>query len=108
MASDSDAREDDRRRLAESRATLREARDALRAGRLNAAFRLFTEAHDLGDDNVLCHIRGHWGRARVELRAGKARDALLDIFFCFAAVLVSPFRRLRAVRGRGFGRESDL
>jgi hypothetical protein len=87
---------------------LRQASDALKAGRVDEAFQHFTKAHDLGDDNVACHSRGHWGRARVELRAGKLRAALLDSFFASAAVFVSPFRRLRGVRGRGFGHPTDV
>lgn len=81
---------------------LRRAKSALKAGRFDEALGLFTKAHDLGDDNILCHVRGHLGRARIETRKGKLRDAALDAFFAMIAVLVSPARRLRGARGRGF------
>ena len=90
-------------RLTESRALLKEASGALKTERLDKAFRFFTDAHDLGDDDVVCHVRGHWGRAQVEWRQRNLRAALLDCFFGSLALLVSPVRRLRGVRGRGFG-----
>ncbi len=94
--------EDRRRRWDDSRRHLREAGSALKAGRLAEAFALFTRAHDLGDDHVLCHMRGHLGRARVEMRKGDVRDAAVDAFFALVAIVVSPARRLRGARGRGF------
>lgn len=94
---------DNQRRWSQSRAYLREAHTALDEGRTHEALRLFTQAHDLGGDNTICHARGHFGRMRVELQTGKLRDALLDGFFGLAAVLISPIRRWRGVRGRGFG-----
>jgi hypothetical protein len=95
--------EDAQRRWSESRALLKQASNALKAGRVDEALRLFTKAHDLGDDNAICHARGHWGRAHIELRAGKLRAALLDAFFGALALVVSPIRRLSGARGRGFG-----
>ncbi len=95
-----------RQRWNESRKRLHDASSALRAGRLDEALQLFSQAHDLGDDNVLCHTQGHLGRARVEMRKGRMRDASVDVFFGLLAVLVSSARLLRGVRGRGFGGES--
>lgn len=95
--------QEQRRRWAQSRQALREARAALRAGRNDQALGLFTQAHDLGDDHALCHARAHLGRARVEMAAGRRREAAVDALFAALAALVSPLRRLRGVRGRGFG-----
>lgn len=93
-----------RQRWSESRAHLRDAAVAMSAGRLDDAFASYTRGHDLGDDNVMCHARGHFGRARVEIHQRKFHDASIDAFFTIAAVLVSPFRRLRGVRGAGFAK----
>jgi hypothetical protein len=92
------------RRWSESRAHLRDARASMRAGQLDDALAAYTHAHDLGDDNVICHARGHWGRARVELRQRMIHDASIDAFFAIVAILVSPLRRLRGVRGPGFAK----
>jgi hypothetical protein len=100
------ASEDQQRRWVESRALSEKAFEALNVGRVDEALHLFTKAHDLGDDNVLCHVRGHLGRARVEFQMGNGRTALVDVFFALAAVVVSPVRRARGVRGRGFGPEN--
>lgn len=97
--------EEKRRRWDESRRQLRAAGRLLKAGRFDEAFGLFTQAHDLGDDNVLCHMRGHLGRALIEMRMGKMRDASIDSCFALGAVVVSPLRRLRGVRGFGFARQ---
>jgi hypothetical protein len=104
---DRDHSDDPRQRWIESRALLKQASDALRDGRLDVAYQLFTKAHDLGDDDVVCHSRGHWGRARIELRTGEKRAAMLDAFFASVAVLFSPIRRLRGVRGSGFGENAS-
>ena len=63
-----------------------------------------TRAHDLGDDNVRCHALGHIGRARVEIRQRKFHDASIDGFFATMALVISPFRRMRGIRGRGFAK----
>lgn len=91
-----------RRRWQESRTSLREAGSALAAGRLDEAFGLFTRGHDLGDDNIRCHVRGHLGRARIEMRRGQLQDASLDAYFALIAIFVSPARRFRKLRSTGF------
>jgi hypothetical protein len=88
-------------RWSESRARLREARIARKTGYLDDALRLYTQAHNLGDDNVRCHLRGHLGRAGIELRQGKFRDASIDMFWASTAVLVSTIRRKLGRRGAG-------
>ena len=99
--------EDRRQRWDQSRMNLRQAGIALKAGRVDHAFALFTRGHDLGDDNLLCHMRGHLGRARIELRKRNVRDAFLDAFFALAAIVVSPARRLKGARGRGFNSQAE-
>lgn len=89
------------RRWSESRARLRDARVAMKAGRLDEAFACYTEAHNLGDDNVRCHARGHLGRAHVEMRRGQIRDASIDTFWATTAVMVSTIRRMLGRRGAG-------
>ncbi len=88
-------------RWSESRARLREARIARQTGYLDDALRLYTQAHNLGDDNVRCHIRGHLGRAGIELRQGKFRDASIDTFWASTAAMVSTIRRKLGRRGAG-------
>lgn len=100
---DARSTEEQRRRWHQSRERLREARAALAAGRNDQALALFTQAHDLGDDHALCHARAHLGRARVEIALGRRHEAAVDAMFAALAALVSPLRRLRGVRGRGFG-----
>jgi hypothetical protein len=92
-----------RRRWDESRKYLRAARVALGTGRIDEAIKLFRQGHDLGDDNILCHARSHLGLARVEVKRGRLREAAIDVMFALAAVLVSPLRRFKGVRGPGFG-----
>jgi uncharacterized protein DUF3703 len=92
-----------RQRWDESRKHLQAARAALSAGRIDEAIRLFKRGHDLGDDNVLCHARGHYGLARAEVKRGRLREAAIDVMFALAAVLVSPLRRFKGVRGPGLG-----
>jgi hypothetical protein len=88
-------------RWTESRARLREARSARKSGYLDDALRLYTQAHNLGDDHVRCHMRGHLGRAGIELRQGKYRDASIDTFWASTAVMVSTIRRMLGRRGAG-------
>jgi hypothetical protein len=88
-------------RWAESRACLRDALIARKTGYLDDALRLYTQAHNLGDDHVRCHLRGHLGRARVELRKGQFRDASIDTFWASTAVMVSTIRRMLGRRGAG-------
>jgi hypothetical protein len=88
-------------RWSESRARLRDARMATKAGRLDDAFSFYTRAHNLGDDNVRCHVRGHLGRARIELRRGQIRAASIDTFWASTAVMVSTIRRMLGRRGAG-------
>ena len=88
-------------RWSESRAHLREARIARKTGYLDDALRLYTQAHNLGDDHVRCHMRGHLGRAGIELRRGKYRDASIDTFWASTAVMVSTIRRMLGRRGAG-------
>jgi hypothetical protein len=95
---------DQHRRWLESRAHLRDARVAMRAGRIDDALAAYTRAHDLADDHVKCHARAHLGRARVEIRQRKFHDASIDAFFAIVAIVVSPFRRLRGIRGPGFAK----
>jgi uncharacterized protein DUF3703 len=95
--------ENARRRWDESRKHLQAARAALSASRFDEAIRLFKRGHDLGDDNVLCHARGHLGLARVAVRRGRLRAAAIDVMFALAAVVSSPLRRFKGVRGPGFG-----
>ena len=90
-----------RQRWSKSRASLRDAKAATKAGRLDDAFACYTQAHDLGDDNVRCHARGHLGRARIEIRQGKIRAASIDTFWATTAVLVSTIRRMLGRRGAG-------
>jgi len=90
-----------KQRWSESRACLRDARMALKAGRLDDAFAFYTQAHNLGDDNVRCHARGHLGRALIELRRGQIRDASIDTFWASTAVMVSTMRRMLGRRGAG-------
>ncbi len=93
-------------RWSESRARLRDARAAMTAGRLDDAFSLYTQAHNLGDDNVRCHARGHLGRAHIELRQGKFRDASIDTFWASTAVMVSSIRRMLGRRGAGIAQKA--
>ena len=88
-------------RWSRSRACFRDARAAWRAGNLDTAYALFTEAHNLGDDNVRCHIRGHLGRAAVEVRRGQLREAVIDTFWASTAIMVSTIRRKLGRRGAG-------
>jgi hypothetical protein len=88
-------------RWAESRACLRDALIARKTGYLDDALRLYTQAHNLGDDQVRCHLRGHVGRAGIELRQGKYRDASIDTFWASTAVMVSTIRRMLGRRGAG-------
>jgi hypothetical protein len=88
-------------RWAESRVWLREARAARKAGRLDEAFASYTRAHNLGDDNVRCHARGHLGRAWIEIRRGQIRDASIDTFWASTALMVSTIRRMLGRRGAG-------
>jgi hypothetical protein len=88
-------------RWSDSRARLHQARMARRAGRLDEAFAFYTQAHNLGDDHVRCHIRGHLGRARIELRRGDFRDASIDTFWASTAVMISTIRRILGRRGAG-------
>ncbi len=76
----------------------------MRAGRLDEAFAFYTQAHNLGDDNVRCHARGHLGRARIELRRGRIRDASIDTFWASTAVMVSTVRRMLGRRGAGIAK----
>jgi hypothetical protein len=89
------------RRWQSSQAKLRTAREALDAGHLDEALELYSQAHNLGDDNLLCHVRGHFGRARILLRQRKFRYAGVDGFFGIFAVIVSPVRLWRRRRGPG-------
>jgi hypothetical protein len=92
---------DQQQRWTDSRAHLRDACIARRTGYLDDALRLYTQAHNLGDDHVRCHMRGHLGRAGIELRQGKYRDASIDTFWASTAVMVSTIRRLLGRRGAG-------
>jgi hypothetical protein len=89
------------RRWQSSRDALGLAHDALEAGRVDEALELYSLAHDLGDDNLVCHVRGHFGRARILFRQEKFRDAGIDAFFGVFAVVVSPMRLWRKRRGPG-------
>ena len=89
------------RRWSESRARLRDARMAMADGRFDDAFSLYTQAHNLGDDNVRCHMRGHLGRARIEVLRGQLRDASIDTFWASTALMVSTLRRFLGRRGAG-------
>src|SRR6516162_2221687 len=86
-----------------SRRYLRGAWVAFKAGDLERSLCLFTQAHDLGDDNTSCHGRAHLGRALIELRQHRVHDAAVDLMLAMLAVLSSPPRRLRGVRGSGYG-----
>lgn len=97
--------EDQLSRWSHSRRCLRAARAALNAGDRDESLRLFTQAHDLGDDHTWCHACAHFGRARIEMRQGSGHDAAVDLMFGILAAVFSPLRRLRGVRGRGFGTE---
>ena len=91
-------------RWSESRARLREARIARKTYYLDDALRLYTEAHNLGDDNVRCHVRGHLGRAGIELRQGNYRAASIDTFWASTAVMVSTIRRILGRRCAGIAK----
>ena len=94
-------------RWEQSRARLRDALAARKAGRLDDAFALYTQAHNLGDDNFRCHARGHLGRALIELRRGQLREASIDTFWATTAVMVSTIRRMLGRRGAGIAQPAS-
>lgn len=95
--------QEQRSRWNHSRESLRSAQAAFKAGKIDESLRWFTQAHDLGDDHAWCHAQAHFGRARIEMRQGRRHDARVDFMFGMLAALFSPLRRLRGVRGPGYG-----